>query len=69
MTPRFEGREHYEAFLRTVVLRQPLANLTEILQREFLGEISRRTWNEEGAYTLDYVRLTVRARSQGASAG
>lgn len=63
MEPRFEGREHYEAFLRTVVLRQPLAKIPEALQKEFLEGISRRTWDEEAAYKLDYVRLTVRGNS------
>lgn len=58
---RFQRRERYEAFLRTVVLRQPVAKLPEPLQREFLEEISRRTLQEEGRYMLDYVRLTVRA--------
>jgi len=60
---RFERRERYEAFLRTVVLRQPVAKLPDDLQGEFLQEISRRTFEEEGAYVLDYVRLTVRAES------
>ena len=60
---RFERRERYEAFLRTVVLRQPIAKLPTELQSEFLQEISRRTLREEGAYILDYVRLTVRAGS------
>src|SRR6266540_2446449 len=38
-------------------------NLPHDLQGEFLREISRRTFEEEGAYVLDYVRLTVRAES------
>jgi trans-aconitate 2-methyltransferase len=58
---RFERRERYEAFLRTVVLRRPVANLPEDLQREFLQEISNRTLRDEGGYMLDYVRLTARA--------
>ncbi|MGO9730167.1 hypothetical protein, partial [Mycobacterium sp.] len=44
---RFERRERYEAFLRTVVLRQVVAKLPEDLQSEFLGEISRRTLRED----------------------
>jgi len=60
---RFEQRERFEAFLRTVVLRQPLAKLPPELQPGFLEQLSRRTIDEEGAYVLDYVRLTVRARS------
>lgn len=60
---RFQRRERYEAFLRTVVLRQVLAKLPENLQNEFLEEISRRTLQEEGVYVLDYVRLTARATS------
>jgi trans-aconitate 2-methyltransferase len=60
---RFERRERYEAFLRTVVLRQPIAKLPNHLQSEFLEEISSRTLRDEGGYSLDYVRLTVRARS------
>jgi hypothetical protein len=40
-----------------------MAELPEVLRREFLEEISRRTWHDEGAYVMDYVRLTVRARS------
>jgi trans-aconitate 2-methyltransferase len=60
---RFQRRERYEAFLRTVVLRQVLAKLPEHLQNEFLEEISRRTLQEEGVYVLDYVRLTARATS------
>jgi hypothetical protein len=59
--PHFERRERYEAFLETVVLRHPAAKLAETMRREFLREISRRTLLEEGAYSLDYVRLTVRA--------
>lgn len=62
VVPRFERRERYEAFLRTVVLRQPIAKLPENLQSEFLKEIASQTWHDEGAYSLDYVRLTVRAR-------
>ena len=62
VVPSFERRERYEAFLETVVLRQPVAKLPKDLRREFLEEISRRTWHDEGAYSLDYVRLTVRAR-------
>lgn len=58
---RFQRRERYEAFLRTVVLRQPVAKLPENLQSEFLEEISSRTLQEEGGYMLDYVRLTARA--------
>jgi trans-aconitate 2-methyltransferase len=60
---RFEQRERFEDFLRTVVLRQPIARLPEELRSEFLREISRRTMQEEGRYLLDYVRLTVRATS------
>ena len=59
---RFQRRERYEAFLRTVVLRRPVAKLPENLQSEFLEEISRRTLRDEGGYTLDYVRLTARAK-------
>lgn len=60
--PHFERQERFEAFLRTVVLREPVAKLPDALQREFLAEISALTLREEGAYKLDYVRLTVRAR-------
>ncbi|MGC2208867.1 MAG: methyltransferase domain-containing protein [Candidatus Korobacteraceae bacterium] len=60
---RFQRRERYEGFLRTVVLRQVVAKLPEDLQGEFLEEISRRTLQEEGVYMLDYVRLTARATS------
>jgi trans-aconitate 2-methyltransferase len=59
----FGSRERYEAFLRTVVLRRPVAKLPEDLQSEFLGEISSRTLRDEGGYALDYVRLTARAQS------
>jgi trans-aconitate 2-methyltransferase len=62
VVPRFERKERYEAFLQTVVLRETTATLPETLQKEYLEEISRRTWHDEGAYSLDYVRLTVRAR-------
>jgi trans-aconitate 2-methyltransferase len=62
VVPRFERRERYEAFLETVVLRQPAMKLPEGLRREFLEEISKQTLHEEGGYSLDYVRLTVRAR-------
>ncbi len=61
VVPRFERRERYEAFLETVVLRQPAMKLPEGLRREFVEEVSRQTWHEEGGYSLDYVRLTVRA--------
>lgn len=60
--PRFERRERFEAFLQTVVLREAAARLSEALQHEFLDAISTRTLRDDGAYTLDYVRLTVRAR-------
>jgi trans-aconitate 2-methyltransferase len=65
VTARFERRERYEAFLRTVVLRQPMAKLSDDLQSEFLSEVSSRTLRDEGAYSLDYVRLTARATSRG----
>jgi trans-aconitate 2-methyltransferase len=61
VSAKFERRERYEAFLRTVVLRHPLARLSENLQSEFLEDISKRTLQDEGGYVLDYVRLTVRA--------
>ncbi len=61
VTPRFERRERYEAFLKTVVLHSTVAELPVALQQDFLTEISMRTWEEEKAYSLDYVRLTVRA--------
>jgi trans-aconitate 2-methyltransferase len=62
VVPHFERKERYQAFLDTVVLRQPMAKLPETLRWEFLEEVARMTWLDEGAYTLDYVRLTVRAR-------
>lgn len=65
VVPHFERRERYEAFLETVVLRQPAMKLPEELRREFLEEISSRTWHDEGSYSLDYVRLTVRASGGG----
>ena len=59
---RFDGRERYEAFLQTVTLRSyPLAELPQELRQEFLEELSGRTWQDEGGYVLDNVRLTVRA--------
>jgi trans-aconitate 2-methyltransferase len=61
VVPRFERKERYEAFLETVILHRPMASLSESLRREFLEGVSRKTLLEEGAYTLDYVRLTVRA--------
>jgi trans-aconitate 2-methyltransferase len=64
VVPRFERRERYEAFLATVVLRHPVATLPEELRQSFLQEISDRTHAAEGAYSLDYVRLTVRAVSK-----
>jgi hypothetical protein len=63
VVPCFERKERYEAFLRTVVLHETTAKLPEALRQEFLEEISSRTWRDEGAYSLDYVRLTIRARS------
>jgi hypothetical protein len=63
VVPRFERKERYEAFLETVVLHETMARLPDELKKEYLDAISSRTWREEGAYTLDYVRLTVRARS------
>jgi trans-aconitate 2-methyltransferase len=60
---RFERRERFEAFMRTVVLRQLIAKLPENLQSDFLEEISSRTLRDEGRYMLDYVRLTARATS------
>jgi trans-aconitate 2-methyltransferase len=67
VVPRFEHKERYEAFLRTVVLHETTAKLPKALQGEFLEQISSRTWRDEGAYSLDYVRLTVRAKSQNGS--
>jgi trans-aconitate 2-methyltransferase len=58
---RFEGRERFEDFLRTVVLRRPLSKLPPALQADLLRKVSERTLREEGCYVLDYVRLTVRA--------
>jgi trans-aconitate 2-methyltransferase len=63
VVPHFERRERYEAFLATVVLRNPLAKLPEELREKFLRGISDRTVADEGDYSLDYVRLTVRARA------
>jgi hypothetical protein len=60
---RFERGERFEAFLRTVVLRQPVAKLPEALQGEYLRAVAGRTLEEERSYLLDYVRLTVRATS------
>jgi trans-aconitate 2-methyltransferase len=62
VAPHFERPERFEAFLQTVVLREPMARLPETLQREFLAELSSRTLRDEGSYMLDYVRLTVKAR-------
>jgi trans-aconitate 2-methyltransferase len=61
--PRFERLDRYQAFLRTVVLRNVMAKLPEDLQAEFLQAVSRLCVEEEGGYVLDYVRLTVRAKS------
>jgi len=61
--PHFERRERFEAFVETVILRQPLAGLPEALRRKFLEAVAQRTLGDEGAYALDYVRLTVRAQS------
>lgn len=63
VAPVFQRRERYEAFLETVVLRQFAARLSETQRRDYLREIAHRTWEDEGTYTLDYVRLTVRATS------
>jgi trans-aconitate 2-methyltransferase len=62
--PHFERRERFEAFVETVILRHPMAQLPEELRREFLHAVAQRTLEGEGAYALDYVRLTVRATSQ-----
>jgi trans-aconitate 2-methyltransferase len=59
--PLFEFKERYEAFLTTVILRQPIAALPEELREAFVQEISRRTLQEEGSYSFDYVRLMIRA--------
>jgi trans-aconitate 2-methyltransferase len=61
--PRFEHFDRYDAFLRTVVLRNVMAKLPEGLQGKFLEEMSRLCVRDEGGYVLDHVRLTVRARS------
>lgn len=63
VAPRFERKERYQAFLRIVVLRHAMALLPEGLQGQFLEEMSQRTLRDEGGYSLDYVRLTVRALS------
>lgn len=63
VVPRFERKERYEAFLEAVVLHETMARIPDELKMEYLDAISSRTWREEGAYTLDYVRLTVRARN------
>jgi trans-aconitate 2-methyltransferase len=59
-TPQFDGRERYQAFLRTVVLRRLVACLPAELQGNFLERVAEAALAEEGAYLLDYVRLTVR---------
>lgn len=60
-TARFRTTERFQAFLETVVLRQPLAQLTEEIRRAYLAEMSRLTLAEEDELMLDYVRLCVRA--------
>jgi trans-aconitate 2-methyltransferase len=59
--PRFDDRERFRSFIGTVILRQPLARLPEPLRAEYLEAVLRRTFDEQGSYALDYVRLTVRA--------
>jgi trans-aconitate 2-methyltransferase len=59
--PRFDNRNRFRSFIETVILRQPLARLPEELRGEYLEAVLQRTFDAEGGYALDYVRLTVRA--------
>lgn len=61
--PLFEQRKRFIAFLETVIFRKVVAGMQEALRREFLEALAQRTLDDEGAYALDYVRLTVRASS------
>jgi trans-aconitate 2-methyltransferase len=54
----FASAEDFSEFIKTVVLRHPLAMLPEQLRARFVAEITARAAPE---YTLDYVRLELRA--------
>ena len=54
----FANADDFRAFIQAVVLRHPLAMLPQKLQGRFLDEITARA---APAYSLDYVRLELRA--------
>jgi trans-aconitate 2-methyltransferase len=61
--PLFEQPARYRAFLETVILRKVVAALPPALRDELLERVVEQSWREDGCYSFDYVRLTVRARA------
>ena len=58
----FEDETAYRAFVATVVFRLHLARLPEELQPAFLDQIVAKVSDLPQGFTLDYVRLNLRAR-------
>jgi trans-aconitate 2-methyltransferase len=59
---RFEDAAALAAFTRTVVLSRHVAALPEPLREPFVEQVVAANAANEGAFTLDYVRLNLDAR-------
>jgi trans-aconitate 2-methyltransferase len=59
---RFEDAAALAAFTRTVVLSRHVATLPEPLREPFVEQVVAANAANEGAFTLDYVRLNLDAR-------
>jgi len=57
----FSDERAYRAFVQTVVFRLHLAALPEQMRSTFLDEVVARVAQSPNGYTLDYVRLNLRA--------
>jgi trans-aconitate 2-methyltransferase len=59
---RFADAAAYQEFVRTVILRHHLAALPPALQQRFLDLTTEAAAQDDPPFTLDYVRLNLRAR-------
>ena len=58
-----EGKEAYLEFVRTVVLRRHLQEISDsTLRSEFVEELTRQAASDQPAFSLDYWRLNLSAR-------
>lgn len=57
----FAGREHFSAYVRTVVIRPHLARLPAQLQDRFIETYLDRCEKRPKKWQLDYVRLNITA--------